>query len=118
MAQADEPNPLLLPWTTPFGAPPFDRIRPEHFAPAFAAAMEEHLDEVAAIGADPAAPTFANTIEALQRSGRALERVGNLFSNLVASQGGPALEALDREMAPKLAQHGMRVSLDPALFAR
>ncbi len=111
-------NPLLAPWTTPFGVPPFDQIKPEHFAPAFAQAMDEHLAEIAAIGADPAPPSFANVIEALQRSGRALERVGAVFSNLSVSLGGEALEALDRELAPKLAQQGMQVSLDPAVFAR
>ncbi|MBC9175878.1 M3 family metallopeptidase [Pseudoroseomonas ludipueritiae] len=111
-------NPLLAPWTGPFGMPPFDSIRPEHFPPAFAAAMEEHLAEIAAIGTDPAAPTFANTIEALQRSGRALERIGNVFGNLTASLGGEALEELDRELSPQLAQHGMKVALDPSLFAR
>jgi peptidyl-dipeptidase Dcp len=111
-------NPLLALWTGPFGMPPFDRIRPEHFPPAFAAAMEEHLAEIAAIGTDPAAPTFANTIEALQRSGRALARIGNVFGNLTASLGGEALEELDRELSPQLAQHGMKVALDPALFAR
>ena len=113
-----ESNPLLAPWTTPFGLPPFDQIRPEHFAPAFDQAMREHLEEIAAIGADPEPPGFANTIEAMQRSGRALDRVHAAFSNLVASQGGAALEAVDRDMSPKLAQHGMRVSLDPALFGR
>ena len=111
-------NPLLTPWTTPFGVPPFDRIRPEHFVPAFDEAMRLHLDEVAAIGADPGAPSFANTIEAMQRSGRALERIGMVFSNLVVSQGGDPLQAVDREMSPRLAQHGMRVALDPALFRR
>jgi peptidyl-dipeptidase Dcp len=111
-------NPLLGTWTTPFGIPPFDAIRPEHFPPAFDAAMAAHLAEIAAIGADPAPPDFANTIEALQRSGRLLAQVGGVFSNLVVSQGGPALEALDREMSPRLAQHGMQVSLDPAVFAR
>jgi peptidyl-dipeptidase Dcp len=111
-------NPLLGTWTTPFGIPPFDAIRPEHFPPAFDAAMAAHLAEIAAIGADPAPPDFANTIEALQRSGRLLAQVGGVFSNLVVSQGGPALEALDREMSPRLAEHGMRVSLDPAVFAR
>ncbi len=111
-------NPLLTPWTTPFGVPPFDLIRPEHFAPAFAHAMGEHLTEVAAIGADPAAPSFANTVEALQRSGRALGRIGAVFSNLVVSQGGDALQAVDTAMSPKLAQHGMAVALDPALFRR
>jgi len=111
-------NPLLAPWTAPFGVPPFDRIRPEHFAPAFDYAMRLHLEEVAAIGANSASPNFANTVEAMQRSGRALERVGMVFSNLVVSQGGDALQAVDLEMSPKLAQHGMRVSLDPALFRR
>ena len=111
-------NPLLTDWTTPFGVPPFDRILPEHFVPAFDHAMEEHFSEIAAIGADLAAPDFANTIEALQRSGRLLDRVSMVFSNLVSSQGGDALQAIEVEMSPKLAQHGMRVALDPALFQR
>ncbi len=114
----DDSNPLLAPWTTPFGMPPFDRVRPEHFAPAFEQAMRAHLQEIAAIAADPAAPNFANTVEALQRSGRLLDRIGSVFSNLVASLGGDALQATDLEMSPKLAQHAMRVSLDPALFRR
>lgn len=114
----DDSNPLLAPWTTPFGVPPFDRIRPEHFVPAFDHAMRSHLDEIAAIGPDPTPPDFANTIEAMQRSGRALQRISMVFSNLVVSQGSDALQAIDREMSPRLAQHGMRVSLDPALFRR
>jgi peptidyl-dipeptidase Dcp len=113
-----ERNPLLTPWTTPFGLPPFAEIEPRHVVPAFAAAMAEHLAEIAAIGADPAAPSFANTIEALQRSGQALTRVSNVFFNLVVSLGGEALEALDRELSPTLAQHGMRVALDAAVFRR
>ena len=111
-------NPLLAPWTTPFGVPPFDLIQPEHFVPAFKQAMADHLEEIAVIGANPEPPSFANTVEALERSGRSLERVGSVFGNLVSSLGGPALEAIDTEMSPKLAQHGMRVSLDPALFQR
>ncbi len=111
-------NPLLAPWTTPFGLPPFDAIRPEHFVPAFEQAMREHLAEISAIGADPAEASFANTIEALERSGHTLARVEMVFSNLVVSLGGPALDVVDTEMSPRLAQHGMRVSLDPALFAR
>jgi peptidyl-dipeptidase Dcp len=111
-------NPLLATWTTPFGVPPFDLIKPEHFVPAFEQAMAEHLAEIAAIGANPEAPSFANTVEALERSGRSLERVGSVFGNLVSSLGGREMEAIDTEMSPKLAQHGMRVSLDPALFRR
>ena len=80
--------------------------------------MQVHLAEIEAIGADPAPPSFANTIEALERSGKVLVRVGSVFSNLVVSLGGAALEALDREMSPKLAQHGMQVSLNPAVFQR
>jgi len=111
-------NPLLAPWTAPFGVPPFGTIRPEDFPPAFEAAMAEHLAEIVAIGTDPAPPDFANTIEALQRSGRALSRLGNLFGNLAASLGGAALEELDRQLSPRLAQHGMRVALDPGVFRR
>ena len=111
-------NPLLAPWTTPFGLPPFDLVRPEHFRPAFDVAMREHRAEIAAIGDDPAPPSFANVIEALERSGRLMARVGGVFSNLVVSLGGPALEALDREMSPLLAQHHTAVALDPKLFAR
>ena len=68
-------NPLLEAWTAPFEAPPFDRIAPRHFEPAFEAALKEARAEIDAIAADPAAPTFANTIEAMERSGRTLDRV-------------------------------------------
>ncbi len=111
-------NPLLQPWTTPFGIPPFDRIRPEHFEPAFADAMARHLAEIAAIAADPAPPTFANTLEALQRSGRPLTRIEAVFDNLAASLGGADLEAVKRTMSPRLAEHRMQVALDPGVFSR
>jgi peptidyl-dipeptidase Dcp len=113
-----EPNPLLQPWTTPFGLPPFDRIRPEHFAPALEAAMASHRAEIDAIAADPAPPTFANTIEALQRCGRTLTRIEAVFDNLATSLGGDAFEAVNRTMAPRLAEHHMRVALAPGVFAR
>ena len=112
------PNPLLEAWTTPFGIPPFDRIRPDHFAPAFATAMAAHLTEIAAIATDAAPPNFANIIEALQRSGRTLSRIEAVFDNLAVSLGGAALDAVKRHMSPLLAQHGMRVALDPGVFAR
>ena len=111
-------NPLLSPPDTPFGVPPFHLIRPEHFVPAFEEAMAEHLREVDAIAHDPASPTFANTVEAMERSGRKLTYVGNVFGNLVVSLGGPALEEVDRVMSPRLAQHSMNVSLNPGVFAR
>lgn len=111
-------NPLLAPWETPFGAPPFDLIRPEHFAPAFDSAMAEHLAEIEAIATHPAPPDFANTIAAMERSGRALRRVAATFGNLVASNGNAALQEVERAMAPRLAAHSSRIGLDPRLFAR
>jgi peptidyl-dipeptidase Dcp len=111
-------NPFFEPWTTPFGVPPFDRIRPEHFAEALERGMREHIAETEAIAANPDSPTFANTIEAMERGGALLDRVGSVFSNLVASIGGPALETIERDFAPKLARHRMQIALDPALFAR
>ncbi|CAH2601278.1 Dipeptidyl carboxypeptidase [Rhodovastum atsumiense] len=111
-------NPFFEPWTTPFGMPPFDRIRAEHIPAALDRGMQEQLAEVAGITANPEAPSFANTIEVLERSGALLERVSNVFSNLVASLGTGELEQIELDYAPKLAQHGMRIALDPALFAR
>jgi len=111
-------NPFFVPWTTPFGVPPFDLIFPGHFPEALERGMHEHIADIEAIAADPAAPTFANTIEALERSGGLLQRVGSVFGNLVASLGAAELEAIDLDFAPRLAQHGMRVALNPALFIR
>jgi peptidyl-dipeptidase Dcp len=111
-------NPLLETWTTPFGLPPFDRIRPEHFPPAFDRGMAEHLAEVAAISGTAEPPTFANTLEALERSGRLLTRVASLFFNLTSSHTNDALDAIERDYAPLLARHRMRIALDAALFGR
>ncbi|HUH85455.1 MAG TPA: M3 family metallopeptidase [Stellaceae bacterium] len=111
-------NPLLAPWTEPFGLPPFERIRPEHFPAAFDEGMAEHLAEVAAISRSATPPSFADTIEALERSGRLLDRVSRLFSNLEGSASNDAIEAVARDYAPKLAQHRMRIALDARLFAR
>ena len=111
-------NPLLAPWTGPYGLPPFAAIRADHFAPAFAEAMGEHLAEIEAIGSAAAAPTFANTVAALDSAGRRLERIGALFHNLTSSETSPALQAVEREMAPILASHDSRVYTHAALFAR
>jgi peptidyl-dipeptidase Dcp len=111
-------NPFLESWTTPFGTPPFDRIRPEHFPPAFDRGMKEQIAEIAAIASSAAVPSFAGTIEALERSGRLLERVSRVFFNLDASNTNDAIEAIARDYAPRLAQHQIRIALHPALFAR
>jgi peptidyl-dipeptidase Dcp len=111
-------NPLLRPWTTPFGVPPFDLIRAEHFAPAFEAALEAHQAEIAAIGDNPAPPDFANTMEALERAGGMLTRIASVFFNLTLSQATPELQAVERDWAPKLARHRSAIALDPGIFRR
>ncbi len=111
-------NPLLQPWTGPFGLAPFAAVKPEQFAPAFATGMSEQLAEIDAIAASPAAPTFANTVAAFDRSGRLLDRVGSLFYNLASSETSPALQAVEREIAPKTAAHASAVYMHKGLFAR
>jgi peptidyl-dipeptidase Dcp len=111
-------NPLLAPWNGPVGLPPFAEVRVEHFAPAFAEAMREHLVELDAIAASPDAATFDNTIAAFDRAGRSLARIGALFGNLTSSETSPALQAVEREMAPLVAAHDSRVYNHAALFAR
>jgi len=83
-------NPLLADWHTPFGLPPFEQIRAQHFAPAFAAAMQAQRDEVEAIAAAPQAPDFDNTVAAFDRSGRLLSRIEAAFHALAASHTSPA----------------------------
>jgi peptidyl-dipeptidase Dcp len=117
-------NPFFEAWDTPFGLPPFARIEPPHFPPAFDRGMAEQVAEIAAIAGTGAAtdfantPDFANTIEALERSGSLLRRVSRVFHNLDSSATNEALQAIDRDYAPKLAAHQMRIALDPGLFAR
>src|SRR5262245_32358580 len=93
-------NPFLQDWTGRFGCPPFDRIRPEHFQEAFARAFAAHDAEVAAIAADRAEPSFANTIDALERSGKALGRVSDVFHALAGAHTNDAILAIERELAP------------------
>jgi peptidyl-dipeptidase Dcp len=111
-------NPLLAEWTTPFGLPPFAAIGPEHYRPAFDAALAAQRAEVAAIAGDPASPGFDNTIAALERSGRILKRVGAVFFNLAGSHTNDALQAIERDMAPVLARHRNAIFMNEALFER
>src|SRR5260370_39660700 len=98
-------NPFFETWTTPFGMPPFDRLRPEHFPPAFDRGMKEQIAEIAAITGSPAPPSFSNTIEAMERSGRLLERVSRVLFNLDSSQTHEEPVAASPEFAPHLATH-------------
>jgi peptidyl-dipeptidase Dcp len=111
-------NPLLQSWDTPWGLPPFEATRAEHFEPAFDVALKQHLAEIDAIGADAQAPSFDNTIAALDRGGRLLRRIEGMFYNLTSSETSPELQAVEMRMAPRLAAHGSAVSMNRALFAR
>ncbi|HUI20034.1 MAG TPA: M3 family metallopeptidase [Methylocella sp.] len=111
-------NPLLAPWTGAFEAPPFNRISPGHFEEAFDAALARAQAEVAAIADDLSPPSFANTIDALERSGSDLTRVAAVFFNLTSADTNDALEAVEREMAPRLARHRSEIYLNDKLFRR
>jgi len=111
-------NPLLAPWDTPHAAPPFGAIRPEHFAPAFAAAFAEHRGEIEGVAGQAAAPTFDNTVAALERAGRTLARVSSAFFCLVGAHSNPAILALEREIVPRLTAHWDAIHMNQALFAR
>lgn len=112
------PNPLLASWRTPFKAPPFDRIEPRHFKPAFNEALRAHRQEIADIAGKAAKPTFANTIVALEKSGALLNKVADVFFNLASADTNEALQAVEREMAPKLAKHQSALLLNRRLFLR
>src|SRR5688572_20551599 len=101
-------NPLLREWTSPFGVPPFGEIAPAHFGPAFSRALAEHEAEVEAVAQSAAAPTFANTVEALERSGERLSRVASVFYALSSAHTNDALLEIEREMSPVLARHWNR----------
>jgi peptidyl-dipeptidase Dcp len=111
-------NPFFEPWTNPDGVPPFARIRPEHFAPAYARGFAEHEAEIAAVAATSAPPNFDNTVAALERSGRALERVGHVFHLLVGADSNEALLAIEREMAPQIARHWNKICTNAPLYGR
>jgi peptidyl-dipeptidase Dcp len=117
-ARVKHGNPLLARWGAAFGLPPFKKIEPAHFKAAFAAALKEHKAEIARIASDAARPTFANTIVALEKSGRALDKVASVFYNLAGAHTNEALQAIERDMAPKLAAHETAVMLNGKLFRR
>src|SRR6201995_269080 len=111
-------NPLLTPWQTPHQTPPFDTITPEHFLPAFEQAFADHSAEIAAIPHDPATPDFANTITALERSGKLLSRVSAVFYDLVSAHSNPALLEVDKEVSLRMARHWNPIMMNAVLFGR
>ena len=111
-------NPFLSESALPYRLPPFDRIEDAHYRPAFEQGMEEQLAEVAAVAGSSEAPTFENTIVALERSGRLLDRVARTFFSLASADTNDEINAIRAEMAPKLAAHGDAILLDADLFRR
>ena len=112
-------NPLLEPWTGPYGGvPPFDRVKVGHFQPALEAAMQEELDEIERIASDKAAPTFDNTIAAMERAGRTFDRAIRIYSVFNHTMSTPEVQAVEREMAPRLAAFSDRILQNEPLFRR
>jgi peptidyl-dipeptidase Dcp len=111
-------NPLLTESPLPYHLPPFQQIKNEHFAPAFALGMEQELKDIDTIVKNPAVPTFENTIVALERSGELLDRVQTAFQILAGGNTNPELDKLEAEFTPKLAAHSDKILLNAALFAR
>src|SRR5205814_6742795 len=111
-------NPLLKPWQTPFETPPFAEISPEHFLPAFERAFADHSAEIAAITHDPSTPDFANTITALERSGKLLSKVSAVFYDLVSAHSNPAILEIDKEISPRMARHWNPIMMNAVLFGR
>lgn len=112
------PNPLLQPFDTPYGLPPFDSIVPARYLPAFEAAMEEHRQNIAQITSLQTPPSFADTMEAFEKSGKLLRTVSAVFGNLTSANTSPELENISRQLAPMLAKHGDDIYLDATLFSR
>lgn len=111
-------NPLLTESDLPYNYPNFTQIKDEHFAPAYEQGMAENRREVDAIAAQKSEPTFENTIVAMERSGQLLARVNRIFSNLNGTITNPAMQKIEKDMAPKLSAHSDAIRLNPALFAR
>ena len=117
-APAQSENPLLVASTLAFQAPRFDLIQDAHYQPAIEEGMRQHLAEVRTIADSAEPPTFANTIEALERSGALLTRATSTFFAMTSANTNPTLQAAEEALAPKLAEHSDAIHLDPKLFAR
>jgi peptidyl-dipeptidase Dcp len=119
VVMADEKNPVLEPWSGPFGGvPAFDKVGVPAFKPALEAAMAEQLAETQKIAASSEAPTFENTLGALERSGQALDRASTFFGVWSSTMNSPEFQAVEREMSPKLASFFDQITQNEKLFAR
>jgi peptidyl-dipeptidase Dcp len=118
-AETIMPNPLLPKWTGPYGGvPPFDKVKVEHFKPALEAGMAETLKQIDAIANDPGPPTFQNTLAAMEGAGRTFDRVSNVFGIYSGNMSTPEFQAVETEMAPRLAAFGDKITQNERLFKR
>ena len=116
---ADAVSPLLAPWVGPYGGvPPFDQVKVGDLKPGLETGMAQQLAEIDRIANDPAAPTFENTIAAMERSGRTLHRVATVYGVYSSTLNDEAVQAVEREMAPKLAAFSDQITQNPQLFER
>jgi len=111
-------NPLLQEWKTPYGLPPFDKIKIEHFIPAFKSAMAEQMKNINAIVNNVQKPNFKNTIEAMEKSGALMTKVGLVFYNQLSANTSDELQKVAEDLAPVLSKHGDDISLNPKLFLK
>ena len=118
MGSKNMDNPLLRESSAPFGAPEFDKIKTEHYLPAFEAGIAEGKADIDAIVANPQAPTFENTIEAMENAGATLDKVAGIFFNVMEAHTSDELQAIAEQVSPMLTEYSMYVSLNPTLFQK
>ncbi len=111
-------NPFFAEWDTPYGMPPFDQIRPEHYKPAYEEAMKRNVAEIEAIIENKDEPSFENVVLAFDNAGAMLDHVGSVFGMVNSSDSSDALRAVEAEMTPLLIAHYDNISLDPRLFEK
>jgi len=111
-------NPFFETWNTPFGTPPFEKIQLKHYMPAFKKGMENQQQEIQAIANNKEAPTFENTLEAMEESGKLLTKVSNVFFNLTSANTSDELQAISKEVSPLLSKHSDDIMLNAKLFQR
>ena len=116
--ESERQNPFLVEWTTPYGVPPFDQIQDSDYLPAFTEGLKERADEIEAIKNNPDAPTFENTVEALDNAGFLLNRVGNVFFNLMQTDVTPEMKKVQSIILPLASEASSKIYMDSVLFAR
>jgi len=115
---ANMDNPFFKEWTTPFGVPPFDDIKDEHFVPAIEEGIKQHQSEIDSIVSNTEEPTFANTILALDKSGQLLDKVSGVFGPMNSANTSDSLQAIARKISPMMTKHRDGISMNPELFKK